>query len=115
MSKDISVITVTGRLVKDPDMRFTTEGKPITSFTLAFNGYKEDDTSFIECTCFGKIAEVAGEYLVKGKQVLICGRLKIEKWQDKDQNNRQTPKIDVNELQMLGAKKEESKDSENDI
>ncbi len=117
MAKGLNVVALEGRLCKDPDLRYLQDGTAVTSFRIANNGYKDTDTLFIKCTCWRKLAEVAGEHLVKGKQVNIVGRLKMEEW-EKDGQKQSTYTIDVQDLQFLGKKDEvieETADGEADM
>ena len=78
-------VTLMGRLTKDPEVKFTTGELCIANFSLAVDGRKrDDDASFIDCTAFGKTAELIKQYFEKGKAILINGALRQERWEDKN-------------------------------
>lgn len=114
MSKGINKVIVVGHLGRDPETRYTAAGAAITGITVATSenwkdkqtGEKQEKTEWHNVTFFGKLAEVADNYLKKGALVYIEGRLQTDKWQDKDGNDRYTTKIIANEMQMLGSKGE---------
>ncbi|MEW5903794.1 MAG: single-stranded DNA-binding protein [Pseudomonadota bacterium] len=100
-----------GRLGKDPETRYMTSGEAVTNATLATsenykdkNGEKQERTEWHNLVFYRRLAEIAGEYLKKGSQVYIEGRIQTRKWQDKDGKDRYTTEIVVNEMQMLGGK-----------
>lgn len=98
--------TFVGNLVKDPDMRYTPSGTAKTTFTIAVNrDYKKDDGSrdcdFIPCVTWGKLAEICGELLKKGKQVLAEGRLEIV-WNETEK--KQYINVNAGKVRILGKK-----------
>lgn len=99
---DTNVTILCGRATKDVEVKTTTGGTNIATISLAVN-HKDDVTSYFDCVCFGKTAEIAGKYVTKGKQVTVVGRLQQRKWQDKDGNNRYAVEVIVNQLQLLGS------------
>lgn len=94
-----------GNLGRDPETRHTAGGMTVANFSLAVTEkYKgEEKTEWVNVSLFGKLAEVAGEYLTKGKAVYISGRMQTRKWQDKDGNDRYTTEIIGDKLVMLGG------------
>jgi single-strand DNA-binding protein len=100
---DIANTTMTGRLTRDPE---TTETKTnsVTKFSIAVNGFKKDNVSFFDCEAWGKVGEIVQEYCAKGKQVAISGTIRIDRWEDKDGNNRSKPVVNVRDLTLLGSK-----------
>lgn len=99
-----------GNLGKDPDVRYTPEGTAITNITLATtenwkdkNGEKQEKTEWHHVVFFGKLAEIAGEYLTKGSQIYVEGRIRTRKWQDKEGQDRYTTEIVAGIMQMLGG------------
>jgi single-strand DNA-binding protein len=100
-------IIVVGNLGRDPELRYTPQGTPVTSFSLATNeretrgGEKVDVTMWFDVTLFGRQAEVASQYLAKGKQVYIEGRFRSEEWTDRDGNKRVTNKIKGSDMQLI--------------
>ena len=101
-------VLLLGRLGKDPEVRMTAAQEPVTNFTLATStfstkgGDKKEYTEWHRCCCFNKAAEVAGQYLRKGSQVLVEGSLRTRKWQDKDGKDQYTTEIVVGRLTMIG-------------
>ena len=101
-----------GNLGRDPETRYMTNGDPVCNFSIACSeswkdkntGEKKEATEWINVVIYGKLAEVAGNYLKKGSQVFISGKMKTRKWQDKDGNDRYTTEIHVNDMKMLGGK-----------
>lgn len=112
MARGINKAIIVGTLGKDPETRYMPSGGAVTSITVATNenwtdkqtGQKQERTEWHNITFFGRLAEIAGEYLKKGSQVYIEGSLRTEKWQDKQGNDRYTTKIIANEMQMLGGR-----------
>ena len=100
-----------GNLGRDPEVRYTPNGLAIANFTIAtsetFNnksGERETRTEWHRIVAFGKLGEICGEYLAKGKQVYIEGRIQTRDWEDKDGNRRSTTEIVASQMQMLGTK-----------
>lgn len=100
-----------GHLGKDPEMRYMPSGEAVASVSLATtdkwkdkSGEKQEKTEWHNLTFFGRQAEIAGEYLKKGSQIYVEGRIATEKWQDKEGKDRYTTKIVVQQMQMLGGK-----------
>ena len=111
MSKDPNLCQFIGRLGKDPDMRYTAEGKAIANLTIACSeswkdkqGNKQEKPEWVRISAFGKLAEIMGQYLKKGAQVYISGRMQTRKWQDKDGHDRYTTEIVADQLQMLDSR-----------
>ncbi len=101
-----------GNLGKDPEMRFMPDGKAVSNFSIAITerykdkaGEPKEVTEWVNIVTFGKLAEIAGEYLTKGSQVYVEGKLKTEKYQ-KDGQDRYVTKIIADKFQMLGSKGE---------
>ena len=109
----LNKVMLIGNLGKDPEVRFTASGQAVAGFSLATSekfkgktGEWEERTEWHNITLWGKLAEIAGEYLSKGKTVYIEGRLQTRKWQDKSGNDRYTTEIVGDKMQMLSAKGE---------
>ena len=109
MSKGINKAIIIGNLGADPETRNTAGGSAVTNLTVATSetwkdkqtGERKENTEWHRVVFFGRLAEVAGEYLSKGSKVYIEGRLQTRKWQDRDGNDRYTTEIVGNEMQML--------------
>ena len=100
-----------GNLTRDPELRFMPNGEAVCNFSIACNenykdknGQKQEKVEFISIVLYRKLAEIAGEYLKKGRPVYIEGRLQTRKWQDKDGGDRYTTEIIGNSMQMLGSR-----------
>jgi single-strand DNA-binding protein len=111
----LNKVMLIGNLGKDPEVRFTASGQAVASFSLATSekfkgksGEWEERTEWHNITLWGKLAEIAGEYLSKGKTIYVEGRLQTRKWQDKSGNDRYTTEIVGDKMQMLSAKGERS-------
>jgi single-strand DNA-binding protein len=108
---DLNKAMIIGRLGRDPEIRYTQEGKAVASFSLATTERwrDKDSTDFQERTewhrvvAFGRLGEICGEYLSKGKQVFIEGKLQTRSW-EKDGVTRYTTEIVASNMQMLGAR-----------
>jgi single-strand DNA-binding protein len=109
MSNDLNQCNFIGRLGKDPEQRFTPSGECVVSFSIAC-GWKtkeKEGAEWVNISAFGKLAEICAQYLTKGSQVFISGRLTTQKWTDKDGQTRYTTKITADRMQMLGGKSAE--------
>lgn len=109
----LNKVMLIGNLGKDPEVRYTPGGTAVASFSLATgekfknkNGEWEERTEWHNVVLWGRQAEVAGEYLSKGKTVYIEGRLQTRKWQDKDGRDRWTTEVVGEKMQMLSARGE---------
>jgi single-strand DNA-binding protein len=107
----VNKVILIGNLGADPEVRYMPSGDAITNIRLATtdvwkdkNGEKQERTEWHRVAFFGKLAEIAGEYLKKGSQVYIEGRLQTRKWQDKDGQDRYTTEIVADKMQMLGGR-----------
>lgn len=112
MSKGINKVIILGNLGADPETRYTQSGAAITSIRVATSeswndkqtGEKQERTEWHRVKFFGKLAEIAGEYLRKGSQVYVEGSLRTEKYTDKEGIERFSTDIIGNEMQMLGGR-----------
>jgi len=107
----VNKVILLGNLGKDPEVRYMTSGEAITTITLATSenwkdksGEKQEKTEWHRIVFFGKLAEIAGEYLKKGRQVYVEGKLQTRKWQDKEGQDRYTTEIVAKEMTLLGGK-----------
>ena len=100
---DIANITIVGRLTRNPETTETSNSS-VTKFSLAVNGWKDDDVSYIDCDAWGKVGEVVQKYCAKGNQVAVAGTLRIDKWEDKEGNKRSKPVVNVRDVTLLGSK-----------
>jgi single-strand DNA-binding protein len=108
----LNKVTLIGNLGRDPEIRYTADGKPIANFSLATTeswkdkttGEKKESTEWHRCVAYEKLAEIIGQYVKKGSQLYIEGQLKTRKWTDKDGVEKYTTEITVKELKMIGSK-----------
>jgi single-strand DNA-binding protein len=107
----VNKVILVGRLGKDPEVRYMTNGEAVTNVTLATSetwkdkaGEKQEKTEWHNLVFYRRLAEVAGEYLKKGSQIYIEGKLQTRKYQTKEGQERYTTEIIVNEMNMLGGK-----------
>ncbi|OOZ39815.1 single-stranded DNA-binding protein [Solemya pervernicosa gill symbiont] len=112
MARGINKAILIGNLGKDPEVRYTAGGSAVANITLATTESRKDrqsgqwteHTEWHRVVLFGKTAETAGEYLRKGSQVYIEGRIQTSKWQDKSGQDRYTTEVVANTMQMLGGR-----------
>jgi single-strand DNA-binding protein len=112
MSKGINKVILVGNLGKDPEVRYSANGAAIANLTIATSeqwtdkqsGQKQEKTEWHRVVMFNRLGEIAGEYLKKGSQVYIEGKLQTRKWQDNSGQDRYTTEIVANEMQMLGGR-----------
>lgn len=107
----VNKVILIGRLGKDPETRYMTNGEAVTNATLATSenwkdksGEKQEKTEWHNLVFYRRLAEIAGEYLKKGSQIYVEGKLQTRKWQTKEGQDRYTTEIVVNEMTMLGGK-----------
>lgn len=102
----LNKMTIIGNLGRDPEVRYTPDGLAVTNFSVAVTEKVkgEDKTLWFKIVAFGKLGEICGEYLSKGKQVYVEGRLQTSEWDDRDGNKRFTLEIVANTMQMLGTR-----------
>ncbi len=110
----LNKVTLIGRLGSDPEVRYMPTGGAVTNVSLATTrrwkdrstGDRREETEWHRIVFFNRLAEVAGEYLKKGSQVYVEGRIQTNKWQDKEGHDRYTTEIIADQMQMLGSKNE---------
>ncbi len=112
MARGINKVILVGNLGQDPETRYLPSGKAVTNLRIATSdswkdkqtGEQKEQTEWHTVVMFERLAEIAAEYLRKGSQVYVEGRLRTRKWQDKEGRDRYTTEIVANEMQMLGAR-----------
>ncbi|MCH8071084.1 MAG: single-stranded DNA-binding protein [Proteobacteria bacterium] len=122
MARGVNKVILVGNLGNDPDTRYMPSGSAVTNLSVATNeswkdketGEQKDRTEWHKVAMFGRLAEIAAEYLRKGSQVYIEGKLRTRKWQDKDGNDRWTTEIIADEMQMLGGRMDSGAPAMND-
>ena len=108
----VNKVILIGNLGRDPEVRYMPDGGAITNISIATtdvwkdkgSGEKQEKTEWHRVAFFGRLAEIAGEYLKKGSQVYVEGSLRTRKWQDKDGQERYTTEIVASEMKMLGSR-----------
>lgn len=110
MPFSLSRAELIGRLGRDPDMRFTPDGQAVTRFSLATDRPTkpgaQPETDWHQIVCWGKLAEFAGQYLVKGRLVFVAGRLTYRSWEGQDGQRRRATEIVARELILLDRRPE---------
>jgi single-strand DNA-binding protein len=109
-----NLVVLGGRLTRDPEIRYTQGGTAVAELNIAVNrrwksegGEDKEEVSFFNCTAFGRTAETIGQYMRKGSDILVDGRLKQETWEDKQTHaNRSAIKVIIQTFQFVGGKKE---------
>lgn len=112
MARGVNKVILVGNLGRDPEVRYSPSGAAIANVTIATSeGWKDKQTGEMQertewhrVVFFSRLAEIAGEYLRKGSQIYIEGRLQTRKWQDKEGQDRYTTEVVANEMQMLGGR-----------
>jgi len=112
MARGINKVILIGNLGNDPEVRYTASGSAVANVSLATSeswrdkesGEQQERTEWHRIVFFGRLAEIVAEYLRKGSQIYIEGRLQTRKWQDKEGNDKYTTEIVANEMQMLGSR-----------
>lgn len=108
MANDLNMCSFIGRLGADPETRYAASGDPVCSFRIAV-GWKTKEkecAEWVSITAFGKLAEICGQYLAKGSQVFVSGRMKTDEY-EKDGIKRYSTKIVADRMQMLGGKSDD--------
>ena len=112
MSRGLNKVIIIGRLGRDPEMRYTPSGKPVTSFSIATNrswvnseGTRREDTEWFNVVAWGNLAEICKQYLTKGQQVYVEGRLQTRGWEDQNGKKHYRTELVANEMIMLGERR----------
>jgi len=113
MSRGLNKVMIIGRLGRDPEMRYTPSGRPVTTFTVATSrtwntseGERRIETEWFNIVAWGNLAEICKQYLTKGQQVYIEGRLQTRNWDDSEGNKHTSVEIVANEMIMLSERRE---------
>ena len=112
MARGINKVIIVGNLGADPETRYMPSGSAVTNLSVATSeqwkdkqtGEQKERTEWHKVAMFNRLAEIAAEYLRKGSQVYIEGKLRTRKWQDRDGNDRWTTEVIADEMQMLGGR-----------
>ena len=113
MSRGLNKVMIIGHLGRDPEMRYTPSGRPVTTFSVATSrswhsadGERHEETEWFNVVAWGSLAEICNQYLRKGQQVYIEGRLQTRRWEDTEGNKHFTTELVAKEMIMLGERRE---------
>ncbi len=119
MSRGLNKVMLIGHLGRDPEMRYTPSGRPVTTFSVASSrswstadGDTRSETEWFNIVAWGSLAEICNQYLQKGQQVYIEGRLQTRRWEDDEGNKRSTTEVVAREMIMLGDRRDRQEASE---
>src|SRR5687767_7888264 len=112
MPASVNKVILIGNLTRDPELRYTPQGAAVCEFSLALNhsytnkqsGQKVDEVSYIEIVAWARTAEICAEYLKKGRQVYVEGRLKQDRWESPEGKKMSKVRVTAENVQFLGAK-----------
>jgi single-strand DNA-binding protein len=121
MSRGLNKVMIIGRLGRDPEMRYTPSGKPVTTFSVATHrswntseGERRTETEWFNVVAWGNLAEICKEYLAKNRLVYIDGRLQTRHWDDSEGNKHTSVEIVANEMIMLDERRDNEQSPETD-
>lgn len=122
MSRGLNKVMIIGRLGRDPEMRYTPSGKPVTTFSVAVSrnwstseGERRSETEWFNVVSWGSLAEICKEYLSKSRLVYIEGRLQTRHWEDEKGNKRTSVEIVANEMIMLDERRDNNESLDDNI
>ncbi len=122
MSRGLNKVMLIGHLGRDPEMRYTPSGRPVTSFSLAINrtwntsaGERQSETEWFNIVAWGNLAEICKQHLTKGQQVYIEGRLQTRRWDDKEGNKHLTTEVVASEMLIIGDRRETNANQGEDV
>ena len=107
----LNKVMIIGNLGRDPEMRFTANGQAVANFSVACNrryttrdGDQREETEWVRVVCWARLAEIAGQYLQRGSQIYVEGRLQTRSWEDQQGQTRYTTEVVANNFQFLGSR-----------
>ena len=119
MSRGLNKVQIIGHLGRDPEMRYTPSGRPVTTFTVAVSrswntvdGERHNETEWFNVVAWGNLAEICKQYLTKGQHVYIEGRLQTRRWDDKEGVKHTSVEVVANEMMMLGERRDHNNQSQ---
>lgn len=114
---DLNLVALTGRIGRDPEVRYTAGGTAVANTRLAVgkrrkskDGERQDDTTWVTLVFWDKLAELAAQYAPKGAQIAVRGELQVRAWEDKEGQKRESTEVRVHDLTLLGGGKERSEE-----
>jgi single-strand DNA-binding protein len=118
VGRGLNKVMIIGHLGRDPEMRYTPSGRPVTTFSIATSrswhssdGERHEETEWFNVVAWGNLAEICNQYLRKGQQVYIEGRLQTRRWEDNEGNKHFTTELVAKEMIMLGDRREDTSES----
>jgi single-strand DNA-binding protein len=115
MSRGLNKVMIIGYLGRDPELRYTPSGRPVTSFSVGTtrswnspNGERREETEWFNVVAWGNLAEICKQYLTRGQQVYIEGRLQTRRWEDQEGKKHSNPEVIANEMIILGDRSKPS-------
>jgi len=121
MSRGLNKVMLIGNLGRDPEMRYTPSGRPVTTYSVASSrswktadGETRSETEWFNIVAWGSLAEICNQYLQKGQQVYIEGRLQTRRWEDNEGNKRSTTEVVAREMIMLGDRRDRQEDNQDE-
>ncbi|MDF2563738.1 MAG: ssbA [Massilibacillus sp.] len=108
-------VILVGRLARDPEVRYTQSGKANATFTLAVTRYgKNNEADFINCVAWEKLAEIVGNNLLKGSQILVEGRIQVRNYETQDGQKRYVTEVIAQNIEFMGSKQSKPSDGQAD-
>lgn len=121
MSRGLNKVMIIGNLGRDPEMRYTPSGRPVTSFSVATSrtwttsdGERRTETEWFNIVAWGNLAEFCNQYLSKGQRVYVEGRLQTRRWEDNDGNKHTSIEVVANEMILLEDRRDSNQTPEDD-
>lgn len=121
MSRGLNKVMIIGNLGRDPEMRYTPSGRPVTSFSVATSrtwttsdGERHTETEWFNIVAWGNLAEICNQYLSKGQRVYVEGRLQTRRWEDNDGNKHTSTEVVANEMIILDDRRDSNLTAEDD-
>ena len=118
MSRGLNKVMIIGHLGRDPEMRYTPSGRPVTTYSVATSrswtsadGDRHEETEWFNVVAWGSLAEICNQYLHKGQQVYVEGRLQTRRWEDNEGNKHFTTELVAKEMIMLGDRRDIANDT----
>lgn len=120
---DLNSVVLVGRLVRDPELKYTPQGAPVCEFTLASNrrftkkdGEKVEEVAFVDVVAWNRLAEISAEYLKKGRMVVVSGQLIQDRWEDKETGQKRSKlRVQAQTTQFLGGGSKDGETSESEV
>ncbi len=120
---DLNSVVLVGRLVRDPELKYTPQGAPVCEFTLASNrrftkkdGEKVEEVAFVDVVVWNRLAEISAEYLKKGRMIVVSGQLTQDRWEDKETGQKRSKlRVQAQAVQFLGGGSKDGETPESEV